>query len=381
MLSNKISKSKKRKIVTNFAKKSIIFKPLVFKRLYRLSFPSTKKKIEEAFNIYYKKSYNSDEKKYIKRDMIYCRTYYGVSFQEYFLYNFPEKRHMERKNFIANKERKKYLRLLGNLEGYNILSDKYLSYLFLKKFYDRDIIKLSSTDDLDIFLNYIKKHPVFVIKPLDSSFGKGIKLVNSDEYNDKKSLFMDLIGNGPLILEEHIKQNNKLASLHSNSLNTIRMITYLDNENNVTIHYPFIKIGQKGSFVDNGGAGGIIALIDSNTGKIITLGKDEKNNSYLKHPDTKIRIKDFVIPYWDDAIKFSKEIARAFPDTRYIGWDIALTDKNKWVIVEGNCRTQFFGQQITDEIGKKKDLEKLINYKKLKRKRKQFDKMWKDIKN
>lgn len=100
---------------------------------------------------------------------------------------------------------------------------------------------------------------------------------------------MDLIGNGPLILEEHIKQNNKLASLHSNSLNTIRMITYLDNENNVTIHYPFIKIGQKGSFVDNGGAGGIIALIDSNTGKIITLGKDEKNNSYLEHPDTKIR--------------------------------------------------------------------------------------------
>lgn len=380
MIGKKMSKKKKRKIITDLAKKSIIFKPVVFKRLYRLSFPSTKKKIEEAFKAYCKKNYTSEEKRFIKRDMIYCRTYYNVSFQEYFLYNFPEKSHKERKNFITNKERKKYLRLLGNLEGYNTLSDKYLSYLSLKKFYDRDIIKLSSIEDYDIFLNYINKHPIFVIKPLDSSFGKGIKLVNSDEYNDKKSLFMELIGNGPLILEEHIKQNNKLASLHSNSLNTIRMITYLDNENNVTIHYPFIKIGQKGSFVDNGGAGGIIALIDSATGKIITPGKDEKNNKYINHPDTKVKIKDFVIPCWDDAIKFSEDIARAFPDTRYIGWDIALTDKNKWVVVEGNCRTQFLGQQTTDEIGKKKDLEKLINYRKLKRKRKQFDKMWKDIK-
>ena len=35
------------------------------------------------------------------------------------------------------------------------------------------------------------------------------------------------------------------------------------------------------------------------------------------------------------------------------------------MIVEGNGKTQFLGQQITDEIGKKEDFENLINYKKL----------------
>ena len=110
------------------------------------------------------------------------------------------------------------------------------------------------------------------------------------------------------------------------------------------------------------------------TGKLITDGKDENNIVYKYHPDTNIKIKGFQIPEWNKAIKLAKEAALAFDKTRYIGWDIAITNKNEVLIVEGNGKTQFLGQQMTDEIGKKKELEKLINYKKLKKQYKNIEK-------
>ena len=178
----------------------------------------------------------------------------------------------------------------------------------------------------------------------------------------------------PLILEEQIIQNKKMASLHPNSLNTLRIVTYLDEKGKITIHMPFIKIGQKGSFVDNGGSGGILAQIDPKNGTIITDGKDELNNRYVKHPDTNIIFKGFEIPEWNEVIKLVTKAANEFTKTRYIGWDVGISKDNGPVIVEANGKTQFIGQQITDEIGKRKNLEKLINYKKLKKKNKNYEK-------
>lgn len=269
--------------------------------------------------------------------------------------------------------RQNYLYMLGEKEGQEILNDKYKTYEILKKFYKRDIIKINN-ENFKEFNDYIKKHPTFVKKPIDSSFGKGIELINSKDYKDPKKLFSYVLEDGPVILEEQIIQHKTTASLHPESLNTIRIVTYRDEKDNVFIQLPFMKIGQGSSFVDNGGAGGMFARIDKETGKLITDGKDENNIVYKYHPDTNIKIKGFQIPEWNKAIKLAKEAALAFDKTRYIGWDIAITNKNEVLIVEGNGKTQFLGQQMTDEIGKKKELEKLINYKKLKKQYKNIEK-------
>ena len=68
---------------------------------------------------------------------------------------------------------------------------------------------------------------------------------------------------------------------------------------------PFIKIGQKGSFVDNGGAGGILAQIDPKNGTIITDGKDEayciqRNHFYSLGTKTKSEPDDGKEPDEED---------------------------------------------------------------------------------
>jgi len=350
------------------AQKSFIFKPLVFNRLYKYSNMWRKKAINKYIEMY-TKDFNLTKKElsFLRRDIAYCKAKYDILFKEYFFYNFRYKGFLERNSFIFNNKRQDYLYLLGVEEGQKTLRDKYKTYTILKDFYKREIIEINSTKDFSAFENYIKKHPIFVKKPINRSFGKGIELINSKDYKNTKTLFNELIKEAPVIIEEQIISDETMASLHPESLNTVRMITYRDKNDNVTIHLPFIKIGRGSSFVDNGGAGGMLAQIDPKTGIITTDAKDEYNIVYKNHPDTDIRIKGFQIPKWDEMVELAKKAALAFDQTRYIGFDVALSKDKGPIIVEGNGKTQFIGQQIPDEIGKRKSLEKLINYRKLKR--------------
>ena len=369
-----MTRKEKREFLTNLAQKSILFKPIVFDGLYRLSTKKRKEIVEETIEKY-TKSFNLSKKDKInlKKDMIYCRVFYNLSFKEYFLFGFKNKCHFKRKNFIANMNRQNYLYLLGEKEGQEILNDKYKSYEILKKFYKRELIKIGENDYTE-FQKFIKKYPVFVKKPIDSSFGKGIELIDSNDYKNPKTLFSYLLEDKDVILEERIIQHEKMASLHPESLNTLRIVTYRDENDQVFIHLPFIKIGRGSSFVDNGGAGGMLARINPETGELITDGKDENNTVYEYHPDTNVRLKGFKIPSWEKAVSLAKDAALAFDKTRYIGWDVAIDNDGNPLIVEGNGKTQFLGQQITDEVGKRKDLERLINYKKLKKQNKTKEK-------
>lgn len=369
-----MTRKEKREFLTNLAQKSILFKPIVFDGLYRLSTKKRKEIVEETIEKY-TKSFNLSKKDKInlKKDMIYCRVFYNLSFKEYFLFGFKNKCHFKRKNFIANMNRQNYLYLLGEKEGQEILNDKYKSYEILKKFYKRELIKIGENDYTE-FQKFIKKYPVFVKKPIDSSFGKGIELIDSNDYKNPKTLFSYLLEDKDVILEERIIQHEKMASLHPESLNTLRIVTYRDENDQVFIHLPFIKIGRGSSFVDNGGAGGMLARINPETGELITDGKDENNTVYEYHPDTNVRLKGFKIPSWEKAVSLAKDAALAFDKTRYIGWDVAIDKDGNPLIVEGNGKTQFLGQQITDEVGKRKDLERLINYKKLKKQNKTKEK-------
>lgn len=352
------------------AKKSILYKPFVIKKLYRLSTPKRKEIVNKTYRKYNKGKIDTKKTKlHIKRDMVYCRVHYNLNFNEYFMFGFDTKNrcHFKRKAFITNRNRNEYLCRVGTKEGYDILKDKYEAYSLLKDLYKRQIIKLNNKKDFDEFKKYVKAYPVFVKKPINQSFGKGIELIDSNKYKNIEELFKNLEEEFPLILEEQIIQNDKMASLHTSSLNTIRVVTYLDGKGEVFIHLPFLKIGQGESFVDNGGAGGILALVDEKTGIVVTDGKDELNNIYLKHPDTGITIKGFQIPQWDKVLSLVKTGARDFTKTRYIGWDIAISKDSGPVVVEANGKTQFIAQQMIDQVGKKKSLERLIGYKKIKK--------------
>ena len=50
------------------------------------------------------------------------------------------------------------------------------------------------------------------------------------------------------------------------------------------------------------------------------------------------------------------------PSTKYVGWDMAFTDKG-WVVVEGNNYGQFFLLQMPAEQGFRYEFEDLMKIK------------------
>lgn len=346
--------------------------------LYSLALPARKNRINEAITAF-KGDIDEDYRLRLASEIDYLNLKYGFFLKEYFLYGLENKSFEEAEAFIANARRKTYLRRLNTPRGFIICRNKATSYAHLSPLYKRDIVEVSGEDDFDKAADFIRRHPDFVFKPLDSSFGEGISRIRAESRADADRIAAELIKKEPFILEETIIADERIRALHPASINTIRVTTYIDDNGSVKIHLPFFKIGQKDSFVDNGGSGGIFALIDAASGTVISNGKDENNRVYEKHPDTGVPIRGFQVPEWESLKAFAEEAARMFPDVRYAGWDMALSGDRGWLVVEVNCRTQFYGQQMCDEIGKKHDLEELINWQKLKSVEDEFAEIWRTI--
>ena len=107
------------------ARKSIIFKPFVFNRLYKYSSNLRKNSINKCIDTY-TKSFNitKKERKFLRKDIAYCKAVYDILFKEYFFFNFKHKNSFERKSFVFNNKRQDYLYLLGEEEGQRDSADQ-----------------------------------------------------------------------------------------------------------------------------------------------------------------------------------------------------------------------------------------------------------------
>ena len=166
--------------------------------------------------------------------------------------------------------------------------------------------------------------------------------------------------NGKIILEECIEQHETLSKLNNSSVNTVRCITF-NTKNGVVIGYTFMKIGRKGSFIDNGGAGGLLVGIDKNTGVFNTIAIDEKMNTYKNHPDNGTEFIGYQLHDWNKLVNLCIKLSQKAPRVNCIGWDFTYTDNSEWVVVEGNGMTQFIGPQSTLGIGIRDEVISYMN--------------------
>jgi len=311
----------------------------------------------------------NDRDKYIKKfkgvpgdrqKMLINLIKYGCAYDEYYylgIYQNPN----GAEGFITENNRYKYYDLLNKRDNRINFDDKARTYGIFGKYYKRELKKINSKEDLNA---WVEKHDSFIVKPLNSSCGKGIKVIQSYNHGEDCELWNELSSMIPCIVEELISQSKTMASLHIASGNTVRITSILtgnsDENYKVNIFYPFLKIGQHGSRVDNAGAGGIVCLINDD-GVVCTDGWDEYNNQYINHPDSNVKLNGFIMPDWEQALNLVKDAAMLFTENRYIGFDLAHTDNFGWILVEANACGQFVGQQMCDKVGKKKKLDELCS--------------------
>ncbi|MBR4078741.1 MAG: hypothetical protein IKK29_00875 [Christensenellaceae bacterium] len=307
---------------------------------------------------------DSEKRRKVAVDMEATRVLLPFSLEEYVCFHFAGKSIAEKRTFISDKERLEILNKLNNPKKFDLLDNKAESYRRLAKYYGRELLLISSQKDFGAFEKFCADKNRIVVKPPCDTMGRGVRAIDLPEKSALKELFDSLLAEfDNVLVEELITAHESIRRLNPDSVNTVRVITYFDGRRSL-LHDSFIKVGQKGSFVDNGGAGGILVHVDPKTGMLDSEGCDENGVIYSVHPHTGVVFRGYQLPNWEKAIELAHELSSKISGLKYIGWDFTLNAEGEWIIVEGNAKTQFYGQQAPRDIGVREDFLRTIGYKK-----------------
>ena len=293
---------------------------------------------------------NEDE---IRTDMLFCWLAYGFLPSEYIGFGFRERTPEQRREFVSDLDTSAFGYTVNHIVEMQTVMNKATSAVKYQKYFKRDFIVIGSTDDVDDFNRFVEKHPVFVKKKINSAMGKGVELVDIKQ-QQKDAFFKDLVTADTWLLEERVVQKQELAWINASSVNTVRCMTF-KTDSGVVVPYCFLRAGRNGSFVDNGGSGGLLIGIDTRTGVLNTDGFDEYGARYSAHPETGIEFLGFQIPEWEQLIEICKSAAEKETDMNYLSWDMAYSEQG-WCVIEVNAIGQLIGPQIVQQRGIKKEL-------------------------
>ena len=306
----------------------------------------------EALSNFFNNSLSDREIRRYHRRMRHAYLCDKWSAEEYLYFQYEKLSREGRREFVTEVEKVWFCDKVNNKDVFDIFYNKGKIYSHYSKYYKREACVMMSKDDNDASMeDFLRRHHEVVIKPIRSSMGKGVMMLRDANVDTLRAL-MDNYPTG-IIAEEVIHQHPQMAAPHPQSVNTVRITTFIVN-GKVNIIRPFMRFGQGSVVVDNGALGGLFAAIDRETG-IVTdvVGKNGKR--YILHPDTQMPLVGFQVPRWEEALSLAKELAGVLPFCRFVGWDLALTEEG-WIMVEGNSHGQFIGCQLPVSMGCRSEL-------------------------
>lgn len=154
------------------------------------------------------------------------------------------------------------------------------------------------------------------------------------------------------LVQGYIHQHSFLATLNPHSVNTVRVVTYLDIDNSPQILACVLKLGREGTDVDAWSTGGLSVAVSVENGKLgFGRLKPEFGKENLSvHPDTQAQFYGEILPFWDEIESLVKRATLMYTGVRTVGWDVAITADGP-EIVEGNVDWSLSMIQVHSDEG------------------------------
>ncbi|MFS1926084.1 sugar-transfer associated ATP-grasp domain-containing protein [Vibrio breoganii] len=294
----------------------------------------------------------------IFKDIIHCFIKYDTHPYDYFFFQFYLKTEQERESYLSTWDMYKLQKELNASDYRKIFKDKIKFRNVFTDFVYADGFDLLTDVDFDTELKNLKSDK-FLSKDPFGVVGKGISIYEYSKIDDIGALRTELINKGETLIEGFINQHPDLQAMNGSCVNTVRIMTVVNN-GTVEILDSLLRIGR-GGFVDNFDAGGISAPINSNTGVVKASGVTKIPGQFFSHhPSSGVQIEGFQIPHWDLVLELVKSAALVVPEVRTVGWDIAITSDNAYLI-EGNDNWDKTLWQATFRKGMKSKLDRVVD--------------------
>lgn len=167
-------------------------------------------------------------------------------------------------------------------------------------------------------------------------------------------------GNDDIIVQHVVTQLPWLAQFNPSSVNTLRVNIYNSiADGKPHLLWAILRIGGKGSVVDNAHAGGIYIGVDKN-GTLEKHGLDQYGNKYTVFNNIDFSKEQFIIPEFDKIQQFAFKCANYLFPNRLLALDITIGPDGEPQLIEYNLRgystwfAQFTGRgafgDFNDEI-------------------------------
>lgn len=264
----------------------------------------------------------------------------------YYLYGFDVKGSDIDESSYQNNSSFMRLRNRSNRIGMDInqvplLRDKFLFYKYVSSFGLPVPEVFAVYQGGEWYDNAMKPINISSIQNRSDYFFKGINgqcgdyVHHIESFDQLRELLTDDTGIDA-IAQEKVIQHHEMERLNPCAVNTIRIVTILEN-GKPSVFRALLRIGTAGtSEKDNTSQGGI-ALGIHEDGSLFDSGirKPQFGGIIGEHPDTHVKFSDFVIPYYREAVALALRAHSIFYQTKSIGWDIAISESGP-VIIEGN---------------------------------------------
>ena len=270
-------------------------------------------------------------------DILYSSFKYNIAVLEYFQFHFYRLSKEEKANYAGTGYMYEYQLKMNPKKSRSVLEDKLQFLEVYKEFVHHQHASITALEKDPALAEKMlaNKSGKLVFKNAHGQCGNGIEVLNVAGFNQQK-VISRLKQNGNDFVEEFVVQHPALMKLSPAGLNTIRIVTQLDDHNLVDIIAARLRITINSS-VDNLAAGNIAAPIDLETGKVEGPGvySDITREDEFIHPITKTEIVGFKVPFWEETIEMVTGAALKDTKNRSVGWDIAITATGP-ELIEGN---------------------------------------------
>ena len=339
----------------------------------RLASKLDKEKFSKTYGRFTRKFFSQKAFKHNETDLnIYFADYVlfakkiGAMMVDYFDFEFYKKSAAEQKTFRMQIHRERTRSICNPPVARNLLNNKSLTNELFGDFIHRDWINTLKCTFED-FKNFTAKNPRFFSKPIVGSLGKGAEIIQTEPNTDFEKLF-SLLREKKRLLEGVIVQHEALSAFCPDTVNTLRINTFLDVHNDVHILTTGGRFGRVGRVVDNFHGGGFSVVINPETGVVISDGINRVHERSEIHPDTGKKFRGFQYPSWEKICETIVKMAKTLPQMRHVGWDVAINDKGEAELVEANGNPDVDVQQAADSVGRlylyKPLIDELRTYKK-----------------
>jgi hypothetical protein len=271
-------------------------------------------------------------------DMLWCSVRYEMGFRDYVVWDIRLLTARERATWMTHPKAFRLNSTLNGPDSRAILGDKIRFHHDFADLTHREWIDAAKATAAEL-AEFAARHPRIIAKPAHGEGGAGISIYRTAEIEDFAKWRAFLVTHDQTLVEQVLEQHEELARLYPDSVNTVRLITYLDPNDTLHIIASVLRIGN-GDVVDNFASGGMFTILND-AGVAQYPGVDKQSHVYETHPATGVQIAGFAVPGFDEVTAMIEKAARRLPTVPYVGWDIAVTPDGP-ALIEANHNSSVF---------------------------------------